>query len=237
MEITEGIAENRRELTEQLGEMGNLGAGENDLRRIREAKSAYQEALDEDLRSVEAGRSEEEAALRNRVDSSFEALHEVFESTSTRYAVQARRLDRVADLLTYATALLAIALTAWFVRRDRNRLAEQAAIEESEERFRSLVQEGADLIWILDTDGIVRYVAPSVERALGHAVEDVVDRDVFEFLAPDGEGAGRSIADVLREPGAKITTQLKAHRADGPRALFEATFSNMTAHPGVGGSW
>lgn len=232
--IDQEIARNRRELTEQLGEMSRLGAGEDELARIQEARAAYEGALDKELRAIETGRDEEKAILEEEANSAFDALHEVFEGASTRYAEQARRLENIVDVLTFTTAFLAIAPTAWFVRRDSKERAGQKALVESEERFRSLVQEGADLIWILDADGTIRYVAPSVGRVLGHAVANVVGRDVFEFLIPD-EKIKQGIAAILREPGAKITTELRARRTDGTRALFEATFSNMTEHPGIDG--
>ena len=232
-EVSDGIARSRADIELALDA---LGGGHGELARIGELLSAGESAMDEELRLIEEGRLDEAKAIdEERVDPAFEELREVLESADAGYEGYAGRVDLLADVGGYAVASLAILLTAWSVRRDRNRRAEQAAIEESEERFRSLVQEGADLIWLLDPDGTVRYAAPSVERVLGHAGADVVGRDVFEFLVPADEGAERGIRGVLGEPGAKITRELRARRADGSRALFEATFGNMTANPRVGG--
>ncbi|QIN79664.1 PAS domain S-box protein [Rubrobacter marinus] len=233
-EAAEQIAESRADLARSLTALEALTSGEQP-ERIRELLLASEAAIDEELRLIEQGRIDEARALdEGVVDPTFEELRDVLESADAEYGAYGGRVVLVADVGGFAVAGLAILLTAWFVRRDRNRRAEQRALEESEERFRSLVQEGADLILILDAAGTVRYAAPSVDRVLGHAAGAVVGRDVFELLIPGG-GARQEIAGVLREPGAKTTTELAARRADGSGALFEATFSNMTATPGVGG--
>ena len=43
----------------------------------------------------------------------------------------------------------------------------------SEARFRSLVAHSSDLITVLDTDGVVTYQSPSIERVLGYSAVDV----------------------------------------------------------------
>src|SRR5207237_5049014 len=44
---------------------------------------------------------------------------------------------------------------------------------ESEARFRSLVAHSSDLITVLDSDGIVTYQSPSVERVLGYRADEI----------------------------------------------------------------
>jgi PAS domain S-box-containing protein len=48
----------------------------------------------------------------------------------------------------------------------------ERGIIESEERFRSLVQNSSDIITILEADGTVRYVSPAVERVTGYKPEE-----------------------------------------------------------------
>ncbi|MDP9424710.1 MAG: PAS domain S-box protein, partial [Actinomycetota bacterium] len=147
----------------------------------------------------------------------------------------AARVDVIADVGGFGVAALAIPLTAWFVRRDRNQRVQQEALEESEERFRSLVQEGADLILILDTEGIVRYAAPSAVRVLGRGLGEIVGSNVFELLTGDDAQARRHVEKVFREKDGKITRELRAPRSNGSSILLETTFSNMLTNPGVGG--
>jgi PAS domain-containing protein len=50
-------------------------------------------------------------------------------------------------------------------------LALQAShgLEQSEARFRSLVQNAADVIGVLDVQGAVVYVSPAISRVIGRA--------------------------------------------------------------------
>lgn len=59
------------------------------------------------------------------------------------------------------------------------------ALQESELRFRSLVQNSSDIITILNSDGSIRYESPSIERILGYKPEDLVGKSAFDFVHPD----------------------------------------------------
>ncbi|MEN9299061.1 MAG: hypothetical protein RLZZ429_1374 [Bacteroidota bacterium] len=55
----------------------------------------------------------------------------------------------------------------------------------SEKRFRSLVQNGSDMIKILDDKGIFIFSSPSVENVLGYSQENIVGKSAFDFIHPD----------------------------------------------------
>src|SRR5579863_7051971 len=59
------------------------------------------------------------------------------------------------------------------------------ALERREEHYRSLTENSLDLVSILNIDGTIRYASPSHERTLGYRVEEVVGKNVFDFLHPD----------------------------------------------------
>src|SRR5579863_497154 len=59
------------------------------------------------------------------------------------------------------------------------------ALERREEHYRSLIENSLDLVSILNIDGTIRYASPSHERTLGYRVEEVVGKNVFDFLHPD----------------------------------------------------
>ncbi|NET32761.1 MAG: PAS domain S-box protein [Cyanothece sp. SIO1E1] len=77
--------------------------------------------------------------------------------------------------------------THWIaVQRDTTgRKRVEQALRQSEERFRSLIENALDIIMILDPDGTVGYVSPSIEKVLGYAVMDLAGKNIVEFIHPD----------------------------------------------------
>ena len=55
----------------------------------------------------------------------------------------------------------------------------------SEQRFKALVQEGSDLIAIIDPIGNYKYVSPSCTTILGITTQEFIGRNTREFIHPD----------------------------------------------------
>ncbi|MGZ5219807.1 MAG: sensor histidine kinase [Chitinophagaceae bacterium] len=55
----------------------------------------------------------------------------------------------------------------------------------SEQRFRSLVQDGSDMIAILNADGDYTYVSPTVQHILGFSPDYFIGKNAFQFIHPD----------------------------------------------------
>jgi His Kinase A (phospho-acceptor) domain/Four helix bundle sensory module for signal transduction len=115
-EITEGIAEQRRELTEALDELEQLNPGDEYLAEVSEELGLYEAAIDEELRLIEAGQLEQaETVDEEQVDPSFETLHETIEDANETYESSARQTHLFVDVATYFVIFLAaIALIAIF---------------------------------------------------------------------------------------------------------------------------
>ena len=62
----------------------------------------------------------------------------------------------------------------------------ERALRESEERFRLIAENVADVIWVLDlATQRFTYVSPSVERLLGYVPAEVLERTLEESLTPE----------------------------------------------------
>ena len=59
------------------------------------------------------------------------------------------------------------------------------AFRESEERYRDLVENMSDAIYVINEDGNVTYVSPGIEKMIGYAPQQVMGRDFREFFHPE----------------------------------------------------
>lgn len=55
----------------------------------------------------------------------------------------------------------------------------------NDERFKALVEQGADLTAIIDDNGVILYASPSYKTVLGYDEPDLVGRNAFELVHPD----------------------------------------------------
>jgi diguanylate cyclase (GGDEF)-like protein/PAS domain S-box-containing protein len=112
-----------------------------------------------------------------------------------------------------------------------------AALSQSEERFRSLVQNGSDLIVLLTADGIVRYVSPSVERLLGYRPEELLGTNGFSWIHPDDVAeVQRGFIRRLTEPDApRLMGDFRVRHRDGSWRAMDMLSSNLVDNPSVRG--
>jgi PAS domain S-box-containing protein len=64
-------------------------------------------------------------------------------------------------------------------------LEAKQALKNSEQRFKALVQDGSDLLMILNFDGKLTYVSPSSKLVMGITSELLIKYNLFEFIHED----------------------------------------------------
>ena len=112
----------------------------------------------------------------------------------------------------------------------------EKAIKESEERFRSLVQNISEIITILEADGTIRYVSPAVERVMGYKPEEQVGINAFASVHPeDREQASNTFAGILKRPGLHPPLEFRVPHKDGSWRYLEHVVNNLVDDPSVRG--
>ncbi len=115
-------------------------------------------------------------------------------------------------------------------------LAEEKLVA-NEHRFRSLIENSAGGVGILNAEGKTSYVAPSVTKVLGYSVEEFMEMDLFSIMHPDDViPAGKAIEYAFQNPGVSFqghTGRMK-HK-DGSWRWIEAIVTNMLQVPAIKG--
>lgn len=61
----------------------------------------------------------------------------------------------------------------------------EAALRDSEERFRNLVEASSDWVWEVDENAVYTYVSPKVRDILGYEAEEVLGKTPLDFMSPE----------------------------------------------------
>jgi PAS domain S-box-containing protein len=122
------------------------------------------------------------------------------------------------------------------VARDNQEQVEQEEkIKQSEQRFKALVQEGAELFAIIDKTGHYIYMSPSSTKIIGIPPEAFIGRDAFEFLHPDDtERAQKSLKKVATQDRV-VMENYRAKNDKNEWRWVETVLTNMLNNPAVKG--
>ncbi|MEF8915644.1 PAS domain S-box protein, partial [Natronomonas sp.] len=102
--------------------------------------------------------------------------------------------------------------------------------------YRKLVEESSDIATIIDPDGTITYVSPSVEHTLGYEPEELLDETGFGYQHPDDrEAVAEAIEDLQTTPDDTQVIETRFRRADGSWCWIEATLQNRIDDPDIGG--
>ncbi len=108
-------------------------------------------------------------------------------------------------------------------------------INYSERRFKALVQEGSDLISILDQEGNYLYVSPTSKKILGYDPEELVSKKAFDFIHPEDNEV---VYDYFLKLQNQKQIKVKPFRykdKEGHWRWIETIATNMLEDPAVAG--
>ena len=108
------------------------------------------------------------------------------------------------------------------VRDVTDRKTAERALQRSEEHFRALIENGSDLISIVDEEGRFLYNSPSVKRILGYDPEKLLGLSALRLMHRDDvEGAREALAAIAARPGTSRGVEIRYRGADGKWRVLE----------------
>ncbi|MBL0882900.1 MAG: PAS domain S-box protein [Chitinophagaceae bacterium] len=114
------------------------------------------------------------------------------------------------------------------------KLAELKLLD-SEKRFRSLVQNGSDMIKILDADGLFTFSSPNVEKVLGYSQDAILGKSAFHFIHPDDLEDVYKHFKTIKQCDYDEIPYFRFKNKDGEWRWLETKLTNLLADPAVQG--
>ncbi len=113
----------------------------------------------------------------------------------------------------------------------------ESALRQSEQRFRSLIENATDITIILDADGIFRYISPSVKRILGYPPHQAIGRSALEIVHPDDCATiTETLHKAIENPKRSLSpVEYRVRHRNGSWCYVEAVATNLLYDPAVEG--
>lgn len=108
-------------------------------------------------------------------------------------------------------------------------------LERSEKRFKALVQDGSDLIAILDIDANYIYVSPTSIKVLGIPPESFIGTNAFNYIHPDDK---LWVKETFQRSQAENNVSIQPYRfmnSKGQWRWIETAITNLLDEPTVAG--
>jgi len=152
--------------------------------------------------------------------------------------IQCKPMLFAASIVVGMLIILGFALLSSVVdqRINAETVKSEEALRQSEDRFRSLVQNSSDIITILEPDGTIHYVSPSISRVLGYKPEDLIGKNKFDYIYPeDVTTVQAAFANAIKHPGMLVAVEYTFKHAEHSWVCLESVSNNLLGDSSVKG--
>ena len=99
----------------------------------------------------------------------------------------------------------------------------ELALQRSEQLFRSLIEHAQDLIALVDIEGELLFLSPSLPQLLGYEPEQLLKASVFDFIHPEDTASVReALGRALAEKSRPTPVEFRIRHADGTWRTMES---------------
>jgi len=113
----------------------------------------------------------------------------------------------------------------------------EAALLESEEKFRAMIENTTDIIAVFNKDGFYTYISPSINRVSGMEAKAFMGLNYCDIVHPDDIDKFKQVFHrAWRHPGETIfIPEYRAVFSDGRVVFYEALLTALPNVPGIEG--
>ncbi len=104
-----------------------------------------------------------------------------------------------------------------------------------EGRFRSLIENASDLVGVLDVQGVLVYVSPSVQRLFGYEASEVLGKPLLQFIHPDDVQSSQADLSRLLQSADPVIAQRRFLHKNGNWLTLETISKNALDDTSIAG--
>ena len=120
------------------------------------------------------------------------------------------------------------------VRDVSERIRARDELASREKRFRALIEESSDVVALIDREGTLTYVSPSVARILGYMPDELIGLNALALIHPlDLDFTKQVFEDLLQEPSKIVTAEIRYKEKKGSWRWIEGLGKNLLEEPAV----
>ena len=112
------------------------------------------------------------------------------------------------------------------IRDITDRKQNEMNLLKSEERYRSLLENLNEGIWVIDQDGVTTFANLQMAQMLGYSVEEMTGRPLFAFMDDDGKSVAVTLMERRRQ-GITEQHDFEFVKKDGSRIITVVNTSPM----------
>ena len=107
---------------------------------------------------------------------------------------------------------------------------------QNEEFFRTLLEDSADVIVILNADGTLRHESRSLNRVIGSSQEQVAGKSLFDLLQKDDIAKAKQIFEmILKNPYMVKPLRMVIKNSEKKMLVINGIISNLSDNPVIDG--
>lgn len=116
----------------------------------------------------------------------------------------------------------------WVFEDITERQAAEEQLTRSEAYFRALVENGNDVVHVVDAEGVIRYQSPAIERLTGLRPAERIGRSSYEHIHPDDQQRVQDAWQrVLRGQARRVEIEFRMRHRDGSWRIVDAVSSGV----------
>lgn len=243
-EVLTKVKSARTQIEEMSNKLEALEPQHSKLQKFLQFQNEYNIAVDKEFKLLATGQISQAIIIdEEAVDPAYEKLSTEIFKLSADYSNQKQQANQTAEAASAIVLLISAGLISvlfWkFVQAGQVAqlaVAEQNILSQSEDRFRSLVQNASDVILVINTQAEISYVTVASHRVLGYLSKDLVGTNIKSLVAPANiVQLQKFVSDCLEVVGVSQLLELPFRHQDGHLCYVELVGNNLLSDPHVSG--